>query len=314
VENLAHSSAIIESEDIGPRCVIEPFVRISEGATVGSDCFLGTGTVIGAGVRLGNNVQILGNVNIPPNVQIGSNVIVHPGVSFVPTGLMQLESSASTATRVNDGARLGANATIMYGISIGTNSIIEPGSLITKDVPQNAVMRGHPAKIVGYGNSANTPALRATSKKADTLRPLAVKGAALHPIPLIVDLRGSLVFGEIAQHLPFTPQRFFVVYDVPSEEVRGEHAHLELHEFLICLKGSISVALDDGTHHDEVRLDSPTVGLHIPPRLWRVHYKYSPDAVMLSLCSDVYKAEDYVREYSDFLELVAGKRGENSGN
>jgi dTDP-4-dehydrorhamnose 3,5-epimerase-like enzyme len=123
-------------------------------------------------------------------------------------------------------------------------------------------------------------------------------------MPLIEDLRGALTFGEIEKHLPFKPRRFFVVFDVPSREVRGEHAHRELHEFLVCLRGSCAIALDDGESHDEVVLDTPTLGLHVPPKLWRVHYKYSPDAMLLALCSDAYDSEDYVRDYDQFLELA----------
>jgi UDP-2-acetamido-3-amino-2,3-dideoxy-glucuronate N-acetyltransferase len=129
----------------------------------------------------------------------------------------------------------------------------------------------------------------------------------LHQLPLIEDLRGALTFGEINQHLPFEPKRFFVVFDVPSREVRGEHAHMHLHEFLVCLRGSCAVALDDGYSHDEVVLDTPAVGLHVPPKLWRVHYKYSPDAILLSLCSEGYDADDYIRDYDRFLAIVHGK-------
>jgi dTDP-4-dehydrorhamnose 3,5-epimerase-like enzyme len=85
--------------------------------------------------------------------------------------------------------------------------------------------------------------------------------------------------------------------------VRGEHAHLTLQEFLICLRGSCSVALDDGEHREEVVLDDPTVGLLVPPKVWRVHYKYSADAILLSLCSEVYDSADYVRSYDDFLAM-----------
>jgi len=123
-------------------------------------------------------------------------------------------------------------------------------------------------------------------------------------MPHVVDLRGALTFGEIGRHLPFTPKRFFVVYDVPSQEVRGEHAHKALHEFLVCLRGSCSIMVDDGINRDEVVLSDPTVGLHIPPQLWRVHYKYTPDAMVLVLASDTYQASDYIRDYDEFLAYV----------
>lgn len=189
--------------------------------------------------------------------------------------------------------------------------MVGAGSVVTRDVPQNAIVVGNPARIVGYGRAASAPeptqvlpgALVASQPRAIT-----VSGAKLLVMPLIEDLRGALTFGELDAHLPFPPKRFFVVYDVPSREVRGEHAHHELHEFLICLRGSCAVALDDGESHDEIVLDTPTIGLHVPPRLWRVHYKYSPDAILLALCSDVYKPEDYIRDYDEFLNIVRNGR------
>ena len=97
-----------------------------------------------------------------------------------------------------------------------------------------------------------------------------------------------------------------MVFNVPTVEVRGEHAHRELHQFLICLKGQCTVAVDDGHHRDEVVLDRPNVGLHLPPMIWASQYQYSPDAVLLVLASDVYKAEDYIRDYDEYLALVVG--------
>jgi dTDP-4-dehydrorhamnose 3,5-epimerase-like enzyme len=117
-------------------------------------------------------------------------------------------------------------------------------------------------------------------------------------------LRGALSFGEIGAHLPFQPKRFFAIYDVAAREVRGEHAHRELQQFLVCLKGSCAVVLDDGRERDEVALDTPEIGLYIPPMVWGIQYLYSSDAVMLVLASDVYSASDYVRNYDDFLALV----------
>ena len=65
-------------------------------------------------------------------------------------------------------------------------------------------------------------------------------------MPLVKDIRGALTFGELGSPVPFPIKRYFVIFDVPSREVRGEHAHLTLHEFLVCLQGSCAVLLDDG--------------------------------------------------------------------
>ena len=92
---------------------------------------------------------------------------------------------------------------------------------------------------------------------------------------MIKDLRGTLAFGEVGQQLPFEVKRIFTVFDVPSKDVRGEHAHRELHQFLICVKGSCAVVIDDGEARDEVILESPSVGLHIPPMVWGIPVSYT---------------------------------------
>jgi dTDP-4-dehydrorhamnose 3,5-epimerase-like enzyme len=91
--------------------------------------------------------------------------------------------------------------------------------------------------------------------------------------------------------------------------VRGEHAHKACHQFLVCLKGACTIVLDDSVHRDEVRLDSPKVGLHIPPMVWGIQYRFSADALMLVLASDTYDADDYIRNYDDFLALMGRAAG-----
>ena len=73
---------------------------------------------------------------------------------------------------------------------------------------------------------------------------------------------------------------------------------------LICVRGSCSVLADDGVNRTEVLLDSPDKGIYLPPMIWRVHYKYSADAVLLVFASHYYDAADYIRNYSEYLEEV----------
>jgi len=123
-------------------------------------------------------------------------------------------------------------------------------------------------------------------------------------MPLVHDLRGDLTFGEHDRHLPFPPRRYFVIFNVPGKEIRGEHAHRTLQQFLVCLRGSVRVMLDDGKERDEVVLDRPDLGLYVPPRVWAAQFHYSADAVLLVLASDVYDPADYIRSYEEFLRVV----------
>jgi len=84
----------------------------------------------------------------------------------------------------------------------------------------------------------------------------------------------------------------------------GEHAHKESHQFVLCLRDSCAFVLDDGWAREGVVLDSPLVGLQIPPRVWRTNYKFTSDAVMLALASNRYLADDYIRDYEEFLRFV----------
>lgn len=95
-----------------------------------------------------------------------------------------------------------------------------------------------------------------------------------------------------------------MVYDVPNEEVRGEHAHKTLHQYLICLRGNIDIIVDDGKNSAEINLTPMKVGLYIKPRVWSVQYKFSEDAILLVFASDKYNSDDYIRNYDEFLKYI----------
>ena len=120
------------------------------------------------------------------------------------------------------------------------------------------------------------------------------------------DLRGRLTAGEIPKDgLPFMPRRWFLVYDVPSQEIRGEHAHRVCHQFLICIAGKVTVAVDDGQRRAEVVLDNPTLGIYIPPMVWGSQFRYETKTTLLALASDLYDPDDYIRDYDEFLVAAA---------
>jgi hypothetical protein len=127
---------------------------------------------------------------------------------------------------------------------------------------------------------------------------------SLFTLPLIEDPRGYLSVGEFGRHIPFEVKRYFIVFDVPSQELRGEHAHQECHQFLVCIKGSCSVIIDDGMSSSEFVLDKPNVGAYLPPMTWGVQFNYSSDAVLLVFASHYYDDADYIRDYDEFLKLV----------
>jgi UDP-2-acetamido-3-amino-2,3-dideoxy-glucuronate N-acetyltransferase len=99
-----------------------------------------------------------------------------------------------------------------------------------------------------------------------------------------------------------------MVYDVPSREVRGEHAHKVCEQFLICVRGSCGILLDDGKNRREFTLDRLDLGIYMPAMIWGTQYRYSPDAILLVFASHPYDPEDYVRTYDEFCALVRNRQ------
>lgn len=129
--------------------------------------------------------------------------------------------------------------------------------------------------------------------------------AKLISLPKISDKRGSLSFAESQRHLPFDIKRVFYLYDIAEGESRGSHAHKECHQFLIALNGSFDVLVDDGDKKEVFHLTEPNVGLHIPRMLWATELNFSQGAICLVFASLPYDESDYIRDYGDFIEVIA---------
>lgn len=129
----------------------------------------------------------------------------------------------------------------------------------------------------------------------------------LFELPLITDERGHIVVGE-HQDLPFVPERFFVIFDVPAGQLRGVHAHKRCHQLLVCLRGSLTARFDNGRSADEVRLDRPSLGLHMPPMVWGGQSNFSDDALLLVLASCAYDRSDYIEDYEEFRRSANERR------
>ena len=132
-------------------------------------------------------------------------------------------------------------------------------------------------------------------------------GAVLYDIPYFADARGAMNVLEIEHELPFGCQRIFYTYTVPEGSVRGEHAHKRCEQFLISLRGDLTVRVDDGRGHvDEISLDTPSKGLWLPAGCWGEQSGHSEDNILLVLASLPYDSADYIRSYDEFLSWKKG--------
>jgi UDP-2-acetamido-3-amino-2,3-dideoxy-glucuronate N-acetyltransferase len=151
-------------------------------------------------------------------------------------------------------------------------------------------------------NARNRPGLTREPSMTD----IGVRGCSFHQLRFVDDdMRGNLSVGEFARDIPFSPKRYFLIFDVPNREVRGEHAHKLCHQFLVCVRGSCRVLLDDGQHRREVTLDRVDLGIYMPAMVWGNQHAYSTDAMLLVFASEYYDANDYIRNYDEFRALSA---------
>lgn len=127
--------------------------------------------------------------------------------------------------------------------------------------------------------------------------------------PPLGDERGHLVALESDKGaVPFTIKRVYYLFDTKQGVSRGYHAHKNLRQVAICVKGSCRFVLDNGTKREEVVLDSSTKGILIESMVWREMYDFSEDCVLLVLASELYDESDYIRDYQKFTGEVHDKK------
>ena len=146
------SSYVDEGVTLGAGTKVWHFCHIQKGAVLGENCSLGQNVNIGPNVRIGNGVRIQNNVSVYEGVEIEDNVFLGPSCVFTNVLMPRADRSVHgkyERTLVKEGASLGANCTIVCGHTIGRRALVAAGAVVTKDVPDNAIVAGVPAKIIG---------------------------------------------------------------------------------------------------------------------------------------------------------------------
>ncbi len=119
------------------------------------------------------------------------------------------------------------------------------------------------------------------------------------------DHAGNLVALEQGVDFTFDIRRVYYIWGTERNAIRGRHAHRDLKQMIICLSGSCDFTLDDGRERVTYHLDTPTTGLYVENFVWREFTNFSPDCIVMVLASEHYDTEDYIRNYDEFLELLA---------
>lgn len=292
-----HPQAICDGE-VGDGSRVWAFAHVLPGARIGRNCNICDGVFVEEDVIVGDDVTVKCGVQLWNGVRLEKGVFVGPNATFSNDRFPRSRRppEAFSVTTVQEGASIGANATILPGITIGRGAMVGAGAVVTRDLPPRVIAVGNPARIVGYAD-------------AEAIEPGGAFPAGF-PARLLdfgrhVNPLGRLTSAE-ASALPFVPQRIFMVDNVPAGQIRGAHAHRACDQILIAASGSVTAAVDDGRNAFTVKLDRPDQALFMPHGLWGSQYAYSAGATLLVLASAPYDRDDYIFDYAEFEAFAAG--------
>jgi len=151
VAHFVHPRGICESSEVGEGTRIWAFAHVLAGARIGAECNICDSVFIENGVVVGDRVTVKSGVQLWDGLRVGDDVFIGPNATFTndPFPRSKVYEHEVAVTRVEDGASIGANATILPGLTIGTRAMVGAGSVVTHDVPPGALVVGNPARVVG---------------------------------------------------------------------------------------------------------------------------------------------------------------------
>lgn len=190
-----HPLADVQSTTIGADTRIWQFVVVLAGAKIGQNCNICSHCLIESYAVIGDRVTVKSGVQLWDGLRVGDDVFIGPNASFANDRFPRSKKTPEKflQTVLEAGASIGANATILPGITIGSNAMVAAGAVVTRAVPPNAIVVGNPAKIVGYVDADRSKVAVDASLAADVgAQATQVTGVSLHRMPRVADIRGSL--------------------------------------------------------------------------------------------------------------------------
>jgi len=303
-----HPQGIVETDKIGDDTTIWAFTHVLPGAVIGKKCNLNDHVFVENDVIIKDRVTVKCGVFLWDGIRLENDVFVGPNVTFANDKYpeSQQKRKENQVTLIKKAASIGANATILPGVTIGEKAMVGAGAVVTRNVPPMAIVVGNPARIIGYIDHNKNKLKADELDNADMYNEIShiklrVDSCQLWELKQYDDLRGSIVVTDFEEDLPFIPKRIFYVFGVSSQKVRGEHAHKKCHQFLVALSGSVNIVLDDGENSQEIQLNRASKGILMPAGIWGTQYKFSNDATLAVFCSHSYNTNDYIRDYQDFI-------------
>lgn len=295
-----HPQGLCESIQVGEGSRVWAFAHVLPHAVIGRDCNICDHVFIENDVRIGDRVTVKCGVQLWDGIELEDDVFVGPNATFTNDKYPRSKQYPTSYPRtlVKRGASIGANATILPGVTIGERAMIAAGAVVTRDVPPDAQVRGVPARpvikkvAVGKASEMSTPPSGARG----------VEACRMIELPRINDPRGNLTFIEGNVHVPFDIRRVYYLYDVPGGESRGGHAHKQLEQLVVAMSGSFDVLVDDGRQRKTFTLNRSYVGLYMPTMVWRELVNFSSGAVCAVMASHRYDESDYYRDYDTFVK------------
>jgi acetyltransferase-like isoleucine patch superfamily enzyme/dTDP-4-dehydrorhamnose 3,5-epimerase-like enzyme len=307
-----HPDARCETQSVGSGTRIWAFAHVLPGARIGRECNICDGVFIENDVVLGDRVTVKCGVQLWDGVRVGDDVLIGPNATFTndPFPRSRHYPEQFLETRIEQGASIGANATILPGLTIGRHAMVGAGAVVTHDVPPRALVVGNPARVVRYIDAERQPLPnRLYDLEAETPPPAkalpSLADCSLVPLPTHPDAeRGTLTALQVGDQLPFQPGRIFFLEGTPPGGRRGGHAHRASDELVVSLRGAITVRLWDGREDREFRLDSSSQGLYLPPMIWIDIYDFTSDSLTLAIASHAYDPADYLYDKEAYRSMM----------
>lgn len=278
---MIHPQAIVEDgATVGAGTRVWAFAHILPGAVIGEDCNICDGVFVENDVIVGDRVTVKCGVQLWDGVRLADDVFVGPNATFTndprPRSGRHVKPLVTTVGR---GASIGANATILPGVTVGAHALVGAGTTVTRDVPPGVTVVSNTHRLLDAAD----------------------KGVSTIQVVRATDKRGSI---GVVEHdlLPFVPRRTFFLYDVGRDAGRGGHAHRVCHQYIVCATGSVTVEVIgcDATTTHELH----GAGVYVPPMHWVNLSGFAKGTVVVVWASHSYDPHDYIRDIDAFRDAL----------